>query len=158
MVECSIQIALSFDAIDKKAKTWTKKLQTSREKEFNMWNENIQKEVYGNEGFRDQYKQVCEITNWTIGETGKVGCAKTTDFFPETACKNIVKKKSQALENMGYILASKGIAKSYQNDKDTFLDKQKTIYDGVLDKFNAYKRSVGNAVSKFTAYTRNAVK
>ena len=46
----------------------------------------------------------------------------------------------------------------YQNDKDTYIDAQKTKYSTLLDKWNAYMRSVGTAVQKFTAYTRNAVK
>jgi hypothetical protein len=87
-----------------------------------------------------------------------MGCAQTTDFFPETDCYSLALRKTQALKNMGYILASKGTAKAYQNDKDIYLDAQKTKYSTLLDKWNLYLRSVGNAVSKFTAYTKNAVK
>jgi hypothetical protein len=59
---------------------------------------------------------------------------------------------------MGYILASKGIAKSFQNDKDTHLDKVKSAYDLLREKWNSYTRMVGNAVSKFTAYIKEVVK
>jgi hypothetical protein len=136
-----------------------KQIQPSREKDMNKWIEDIRlKTQSGPDNFHDQYFQVCSITNWTIGESGKMGCAKTTDFFPETACKDIALKKVAALQNMGYILASKGIAKSFQNDKDVYMDKQKSVYDGLIDKWNVYKRRVGNAVSKFNAYIKQAVK
>lgn len=59
---------------------------------------------------------------------------------------------------MGYILASKGISKSFQNDKDKNLDKIKSAYDLIGDKWSHYKRIVSNAVSKFTAYIKEAVK
>jgi hypothetical protein len=159
-IKCSIQIALSLESIDKKAGLWTKQLQSSREKDVNKWIEDIRlKTKDAPESFANQYAEVCSITGWTISEDGKwLGCAKTTDFFPETACKDIIGKKVIALQNMGYILSSKGIAKSFQNDKDVHLDKVKSAYDLLRDKWNSYTRMVGNAVSKFTAYIRGAVK
>jgi hypothetical protein len=69
-----------------------------------------------------------------------------------------VDQKVKALQDMGYILASNGIAKSFQNDKDKQLDKIKSAYDLLLDKWNSYARIITNAVSKFTAYIKQAVK
>ena len=159
-VECSIQIALSLEAIDKKSELWVKQLQTSREKDVNTWIDTIRKRTKSEaDSFNNQYSEVCSLTGWTISEDSKwLGCAKTTDFFPETACKNIVTQKVTVLQNMGYILASKGIAKSFQNDKDKNLDKIKTAYDLIGDKWSNYKRIISNAVSKFTAYIKEAVK
>lgn len=158
VMECKIQMALAFYRIDEETKTWTKQLQSSREKNFNIWNEEIQTALYNKEWYGKKYGSVCAITNWTIGENASMWCAQTTDFFPETDCYSLADRKTQALKNMGYILASKGTAKAYQNDKDIYLDAQKTKYSTLLDKWNLYLRSVGNAVSKFTAYTKNAVK
>ncbi len=159
-IECSIQIALSLEAIDKKSALWAKQLQTSREKDVNKWIDAIQVQTKtADDSFSKQYSEICSLTGWTISEDGKwLGCAKTTDFFPETACMNIVNQRVAALQNMWYILASKGIAKSFQNDKDKNLDKIKSAYDLIWDKWSHYKRIMSNAVSKFTAYIKEAVK
>ncbi len=159
-VECSIQIALSLEAIDKKSALWAKKIQSSREKDINKWIDDIRIQTKtAEDSFNNQYNEVCSLTGWTIRDDGKwLGCAKTTDFFPETACRDIVSRKVTALQNMWYILASKGIAKSFQNDKDKNLDKIKSAYDLIGNKWSQYKRIVSNAVSKFTAYIKEAVK
>lgn len=62
-------MALSFSKIDDEAILWTKKLQNSREKNFNIWNEDIYKTLYSEDGFERKYQSVCHITNWTIGES-----------------------------------------------------------------------------------------
>lgn len=159
-IKCSIQIALSLESIDRKAALWTKELQSSREKDINKWIDNIRiKTKDAPDSFNNQYTEVCSLTGWTISEDGKwLGCAKTTDFFPETACRDLIEKRVIALENMWYILASKNIAKSFQNDKDAHIDKVKSAYDLLRDKWNSYTRMVSNAVSKFTAYIKEVVK
>jgi dsDNA-binding SOS-regulon protein len=53
---------------------------------------------------------------------------------------------------------SVNVPKSYQNDKDNFMSQVKDNYDKMLDKFYRYKLMLGNAVTKFTAYIKNAVK
>jgi hypothetical protein len=66
-VECSIQIALSIEAIDRKAALWTKELQSSREKDINVWVEDIRKKVKSDsDSFENQYNEVCSLTGWTI--------------------------------------------------------------------------------------------
>ena len=159
-IECSIQIALSLEAIDKKSATWIKQLQTSREKDVNNWIKDIEvKTRTAEDSFSNQFEEVCSLTWWTISDNGKwIWCAKTTDFFPETQCRDITSKKVVALQNMGYILASKWIGKSFQNDKDKNLDAIKSAYTLINDKWNLYKRTVWNAVSKFTAYIKQVVK
>jgi hypothetical protein len=49
VMECKIQMALAFYKIDEETKTWTKQLQSSREKNFNIWNEEIQTALYNKE-------------------------------------------------------------------------------------------------------------
>ncbi len=159
-IECSIQIALSFEAIDKKTALWAKQLQSSREKNIDVWINNIGIQTKtAEDSFMNQYSEVCNLTGWTISPDGKwIGCAKTMNFFPETACRDIVNQKVSALQNVWYILASKGIAKSFQNDKDKNLEKIKSAYDLIGDKWSQYKRIVSNAVSKFTSYIKEVVK
>lgn len=151
VLACTIKMSLEFNEIDKDAMKWATELQKQRNKDPIKWNEEIQKKVYGDNGLEKRYLGVCDIKEWK-------DCAVTTDFFPETTCSDRAKAKAAAWKDMGYILAGKGIAKWYQNDKDTYIDAVKGIYDKLLDKWNEYKRIVDRAVSKFTAYIKNAVK
>ena len=159
-IECGIQIALSLAKIDEEADKWTQGLQKQRNPDVNVWFKEINNTTtQWDTSFEKKYQEVCSLTGWTISEDGKwLGCAKTTDFFPETACKDIAASRVTALQNIGYILASQGIAKAYQNDKDTSIDTVKTAYDTLLWKWGEYVRMISNAVSKFTAYIKNAVK
>lgn len=145
----NIYMQLSFQEIDRDVEKYMKELQDTRNPDMTSWNENIRLEsaVWG-----DKYSAVCSTASF------REYCAATTDFFPESTCRDRANAKTQAWTNMGYILAGKGIAKAYQNDKDTYVEKIKTKYDTILKKWNAYKRIVDIAISKFTAYIRNAVK
>ena len=58
---------------------------------------------------------------------------------------------------MSYILASKGVAKGYQNAKDLHIDKVKGKYATLLEKWSSYQRILRNAVGKFTAYIKDPV-
>lgn len=152
VLSCTIKMWLEFNEIDKDAILWTKELQKQREKDPLKWSEDIQKKVYDNtDSLRNRYLNVCAITEWK-------DCAVSTDFHPETTCNDRAEAKAAAWRDMGYILAGKGIAKSYQNDKDTYIDATKSAYDTLVKKWNEYKRIVDRAVSKFTAYIKNAVK
>lgn len=145
----NIYMQLSFQEIDRDAEKYMKELQDTRNPDMTSWNENIRLEsvVWG-----DKYSAVCSTASF------REYCATTTDFFPESTCRDRANAKTQAWTNMGYILAGKGIAKAYQNDKDIYIEKIKTKYDGIFKKWNAYKRIVDIAISKFTAYIRNVVK
>lgn len=148
VLACTIKMSLEFNEIDKEALEWEKKLQKQRNKDPMAWNEQIQ---IMSSNLQSKYLNVCNIIEWK-------DCAVSTDFYPETTCEGRARAKAEAWKNMGYILAGKGIAKWYQNDKDKFLDEAKSAYDVLLNKWNEYKRIVDKAVSKFTAYIKNAVK
>lgn len=159
VIGCSIKMSLTFASIDEAAKKWLIELQKQRNPDFTVWSDNIKAMVTAPGWIRDTYISVCRTTTWTRPDNAwEVACAKTTDFLPETTCEKIALQKAEAWKNAGYILASKGIAKNAQNQKDEFIDRKKTKYSELIDKWNAYKRIVANAVSKFTNYTKSPVK
>lgn len=151
VLACSIRMALEFSEIDTDAMKWVTELQKRRDRDPLKWNEEIQQKIYGKDGLANRYVSVCQITKWKE-------CVETTDFYPETSCEDKASAKATAWKNMGYILAGKGIAKGFQNDKDTYIDSTKWAYTTLVQKWNEYKRIVDKAVSKFTAYIKNAVK
>jgi hypothetical protein len=146
----SIYVQIEFAKIDKKALEWTEKLQDTRNVNIESWIADIRKKT---EEFGSGYTAICSITKM------REACGvSTTDFFPETICTDLAAQKARAWENMGYILAGRGIAKNYQNDKDTFIEKTKTKYSKISEKWNQYLRVFDTAVSKFTAYIKKTVK
>ena len=155
----SIAIQLSFKEVDTKALIYMKKLQDTRNPVVTSWTEDIRKTIRWyrengttSTGFVDNYMSACNIATFVKF------CAETTNFFPETTCTDRAEMKARAWENMGYILAGRWVAKSFQNGKDTYMDKTKTAYDTLREKWTQYQEMFGNAVSKFTAYIKNAVK
>lgn len=153
---CAAKMALSFSSIDESAKKWMAELQNQRNPDFNVWSADIDT-TFGE--LNDTYYSVCKTSNWTISDKdGNVSCAFMYDFFPESTCSNLARKKADAWRNAWYILAAKWIAKNAQNDKDVFIDQKKTKYSELVNKWNNYKRIVANAVAKMTAYVRSPVK
>lgn len=153
---CAAKMSLSFSAIDEAAKKWVAELQKQREPDFNVWSADIDKTFAE---LNDTYFSVCKITTFTMGDSAwEVACVKTFDFFPESECAKLARQKADAWRNAWYILAAKGIAKNTQNDKDEFVDRKKTKYSELINKWNSYKRIVANSVAKMTAYIRSPVK
>lgn len=146
----SIYVQTDFAKIDQDAMKWAEKLQDTRNTNIESWILDIRKMT---EEYRKKYIAVCDISLF------QKACNPTgSDVFPETICQDLARQKALAWENMGYILAGQGVAKTYQNDKDTFIDKTKTKYAKIADKWNRYLRIFDTAVSKFTAYIKKAVK
>lgn len=162
-IECSIQVAIMFYEIDREADRWLKWLTTSRDPNFESWQDEMKKKINNEWGFQDKYLAVCDnlrndIQNFTTKSPDDYRCAKTSDAFPYGTCHDIAEKKVQALKTAGWIFASQGVAKWFQNGKDVFLDQQKNVYSKLLDKWDWYRRIVQNAVYKFTCYIQQAVK
>lgn len=154
-VTCAVKMTLTFHAIDEAAKKWVAELQKQRNPDFNVWSTDIDA-TFG--ALRDTYNSVCKITTFTLWDTPReVACVKTLDYFPESTCLKLARKKADAWRNAWYILAAKGIAKNAQNEKDEFVDQKKTKYSELVNKWNSYKRIVANAVAKMTAYIRSPV-
>ena len=153
---CAAKMSLSFYAIDEAAKKWVAQLQKQREPDFNVWSADIDATFTE---LNDTYFSVCKMTTWTMGDPPwEVACVNTLKFFPESECKKLARQKADAWRNAWYILAAKWIAKNAQNEKDDFVDRKKTKYSELVNKWNSYKRIVANAVAKMTAYVRSPVK
>jgi hypothetical protein len=153
---CAAKMSLSFSAIDEAAKKWIAELQKQREPDFNVWSADIDKTFAE---LNDTYFSVCKTTTFSTPDNPQeLACAKTFDFFPESECMKLARQKADAWRNAWYILAAKGIAKNAQNEKDEFVDRKKTKYSELINKWNSYKRIVANSVAKMTAYIRSPVK
>lgn len=152
-------MSVRFKDLDKDALKIMEQMQSNRQTNGLSWIDYINTTV---KPFWEKYNAVCTSlggdlkTLWVWKEEKKE--YPTTDGFPQTFCNDTAKKKAKAWENMGYILASKGIAKWYQNAKDTHLDTVKGKYEKLLEKWQWYERVIDTAVSKFTAYIRDPVK
>ena len=81
----------------------------------------------------------------------------STETYPQSMCINKAIQKSQAWYNMGIILMGEGIAKAKQNSKDTFVDKIKTKYSAIIDKYTLYSLIAGKAISNLTALPKKTI-
>ena len=97
VITCDVKMSLHFSAIDESAKKWVKELQNQRNPDFNVWSADIETTV---KELNDTYFSVCKTTTWTKRENDQeVACANTSDFFSESACDTIARKKSSAWMN-----------------------------------------------------------
>jgi len=128
----NIATAIAFKKIDEKAKKYSESLQCSREPSPVVWMESIRKAVDGvgeTLGYRDVYSRVCDtdyilslFDEKTLEQKPEIATSLT---FPQLLCKKYAEAKGQSLTNLGHMLMSAGISKSYQNDKDKLIDKVK---------------------------------
>ncbi len=147
-----ISVALFFEEIDKDALSYMCDLREMREKDPVKWTEDARKkiEVTANEessSFGERYLEVCNFTYIAdrINTKEKVWI-KNTETYPQSICIKLAEAKAQAWTNMANILMGDGIAKSWQNDKDAFVDKVKGKYTIVYDKYLRYKRIAERAI------------
>ena len=168
-----VAVSVLFQDIDTDVEKSLKTFQESRETDAATWVTSKSTFLYGadvaNGGWvRDKYLTVCSEKPGESGiYSGRVrkivaqwlnGKPSNLESFPDTYCREIAKKKTQAWGNMAQILAHQATSKWFQNSQDRYMEKVKSIYDGLLDKWNEYKRIFTQAVTKLSAYIKTAVK
>lgn len=160
-----VAVATAFAEIDTKVESYMRELQDCRQKDSVLWTEDIREKISGKwdkSGFADLYTQVCDLTNiqlivWDTLPENKEKLIQTTHVFPIDACRQKAIQKTIAWTNMGYILMGDNIAKSYENDKDTFAEKVKWAYAKLLNLFSYYRNTVSRALAKLNALTKDTI-
>ncbi len=157
-----VSVSIFFSEIDKEVMQYICKLRETREKNIIITSNDIRVTLEWtatNIWFLQKYDQVCGFPYIQSHiNTNEKQWILTTETYPQTICKNIATSKKYAWKNLAYILVSDGMAKSYQNDKDTFIDKVKTKYDGVREKFHSLLQLLDKAIKNMTNYTKSSVK
>ncbi len=159
-----VAVSLFFAEIDKDALSYMCDLREMREKDPMKWTEDARKkiEITGNEenlSFAERYNAVCSFSfiadRINTPEKEWIG---TTETYPQSICQRIAVTKAQAWSNMSTILMGDGIAKSWQNDKDDFVEKVKGKYTVVYDKYLRYKRIAERAIKGLTALAKDTIR
>jgi hypothetical protein len=158
------QIAASiyFNEIDKEILQYICKLREIREKDIVVVSNDINKTLYGKGGIFEKYDSICRVS-FIMNKvndpapTGKKWVNTTTEF-PESICEEKIKRKKDLWVNLAYIMMADGAAKGYQNDKDTFIDKIKSKYDIVREKFHNLLKLLDKAGKNTNALPDNPLK
>ena len=152
-----VAVAVLFNEIDKDALSYMCDLREMREKDPTKWTEDIRKKVETtstkeNVTFWERYRQVCKFwyIAWRVNTKEKTWI-DSTETYPQTICEWIADQKVVAWSNMGNILMTEWVAKSWQNDKDTFVEAVKWRYTLVYDKYLRYKRIAERAIKNLSA-------
>jgi hypothetical protein len=124
-----------FGKIDESVEQYMHSIESCRSKDSVAWTESIRKTLEGEgtkPGYQTWYQNVC---TWGTVEDALLRAQKgsneknyvlTSDMYPQQdACLAKVQAKMTAWTDLAHMLMSKGIAKSYQNDKDTFAESVK---------------------------------
>lgn len=155
-----IAVAAVFKAIDTNAMQYAQNLQCNRDTDPIKWQQAIKIFTDSNNGYASKYYSTCSIAYITdlLNADPDNPIIKTTETFPQGDCMLLARAKVDALHNLWLLLASNGVGKWFQNDKDIFLDEVKTKYSILLDKVSNYLRVVGRAVAKLDKYLSNTVR
>jgi hypothetical protein len=161
-----IMIAQLLAQIDEDALKYMCTLRELREKDVTVWTEDLRKKFessseWENKSFYDRYAEVCTVKHivekMRLMDTPEKSWVTKIESFPQSICEGIVARKIQAWRNMGKILMNEGMGKSYQNDKDKFVDKVKGKYSVIIDKYIQYSRIAGRAISNLTALPKETI-
>lgn len=154
-----LAVAAVFQKIDENAIQYSKSLQCKRDTDPIKWQQTLKIFTDNNTGYASKYEATCSIP-FILGllnidpENKKI---ETTDTFPQWDCQTLAKAKSEALHNLGLLLASNWVGKGFQNDKDNFLEGVKWAYRNLLNKMDNYLKIVGRAIHKLDTYTKNPI-
>ncbi len=152
-----VVMSVKFKEIDDEIMKLMKNLQTQRNTDGLSWIEYINTKILP---VSKKYRETCTRLWWDLWILQE--CARENKSplpnlsgFPQTVCTDLATKKVQAWENMGYILASKWIAKWFQNSKDSHIETIKGKYGKLLDTFISYSTLLASAVKKLDAYIKD---
>lgn len=172
-IAMQIGISVLFAAIDYDAMVKICELRESRISDIIQWQNEINttfsssesdeaKEDSSDKSILARYNKLCanggvNIMNIVNANSEGKKWIDSTLSFPEWLCRERAKQKVKMWTNLSYILMNEGIAKWYQNDKDTFLDKIKTKYDVVREKFHALLEYIDKSTMNLTNLTKKTV-
>ncbi len=152
-----VVMSVKFQEIDDAIMKHMKDLEAQRNTDGLSWIEYINTKILP---ISKQYAQTCTRLWWDLWILQECAVENKTappsiSGFPQTICNDLAEKKTRAWENMAYILASKWIAKWFQNSKDIHLDRIKGKYSKLLDAFISYSTLLSSAVKKLDAYIKD---
>lgn len=159
-----IAVNILMNKADEETKKFMQELQKQRSKDAVSWAKKITSCIDGSpeiqtKSVSELYSQICDF--WYIEKLLNSASDKViignTDAYPHTFCTNLSNQKIQAWKNLGKSLAVAGINKSFQNDKDSFIDKVHWQYRGLIEKFHTYQKIIFRASSKIDKFIRNPV-
>lgn len=159
-----IAVAVLFNEIDKDALSYMCDLREMREKDPTKWTEDIRKKIEKtsteeNRPFGERYREVCNFSYVASRvNTKEKEWITSTETYPQTICQDLADKKALAWSHMGNILMTEGVSKSWQNDKDIFVEAVKWRYTSVYDKYLRYKRIAERAIKNLTALAAESIR
>lgn len=153
-----------LNEVDKKMEEYMKWLQKIRSKDVNSWLQEYNSCIKTNaktpslEAF---YTQICNfdfLSKYLNTNSGKKTIVSSSDAFPQVLCKEITDKKIKMWQFTAENLMTSAVSKSYQNDRDTFMEGVQGKYRSIIEKFHNYQKIIFRASSKITNFIREAVK
>lgn len=162
----NITVNLLLNESDKKMREYMEQLNKIRDKDPVAWTEAYGSCILG-KGWETKkslayfYDNLCGFTfvpSFLNSEKPEQPFFTSSDAFPQTICQQLIERKKNAWMNLGETLMQRGITKSYQNDKDYFVEELQGRYRAILEKFHIYQKIIARASSKITHFIREAVK
>lgn len=173
-IAMQIGISMLFSAIDYDALTKICEMRESRETDPMVWQKWINETFLTSandetkwdspdKSVLSRYRELCDnggvnIMNIVNANSEGKRWISNMSSFPESLCLKRAEQKSKTWANVGYILMNEGIAKWYQNDKDKYIDKVKTKYDTVREKFHTLLEYIDKSTANLTNLIKKAVK
>lgn len=160
-----IAVNILMNKADEETKKFMQELQKQRSKDAVSWAKKITSCIDGSpeiqtKSVSELYGQICKfgyIEN-LLNSAGNSEIIANSDGYPHSFCTELSEKKITAWKNMGKYIANSAINKSFQNDKDSFVEKLQWNYRALLEKFHTYQKIIFRASSKIDTFIRETVK
>lgn len=155
---------LIMNEVDKKMTEYMKSLQQIRSKDTTAWiaeyNSCI-KENNNRASLEDFYASLCQfrfVADFLNNNNEKKTIIATSDAFPQRMCQEMAMKNVKKWQFAAENLMVAGVSKSYQNDRDRYMEGNYGKYYSIIAKFHNYQKILFRAASKMTHYIQEAVK
>lgn len=159
----NIMTNILMNEADKKMTEYMRSLQGLRSKDVTAWTKEymscISPDVKDN--LTTFYNQICEfsfVSNFLNDNSEKKTIITTTEAYPDQTCVKLAQQNIKKWQNMGANLATAAMYKSYENDRDRFVESVQGKYRSIIEKFHNYQKIIFRASSKIKTYIREAVK
>lgn len=159
----NIATNILMNEADKKMTEYMRGLQKFRSKDTIAWTQTYMSCIARDpkENLTSFYNQICEfsfVSNFLNNNSEKKAIITTTEAYPDQTCLKLAQKNIAKWKNMGANLATAAMYKSYENDRDRFVEGVQGKYRSIIEKFHNYQKIIFRASAKIKNYIREAVK